>query len=171
MLQRISIMLGLVILLAVAARADKVTSDFDHNVNFSKYKTFMWVQPPDTPDPFMQDRIMNSVNSQLNIRGLREVNEGADLAVGANMATEEKQAWETYYNGADWGWGTGWSETTEQTYLVGTLTVNLFDADSHKIIWQGVGVDTVSRKPEKRTKDNNKQIEKMFRYFPYGKEK
>jgi len=171
LLQRVSIVLGLVILLAVAARADKVTSDFDHNTNFSKYKTFMWVQAPNTTDPFMQDRIMEAVNSQLNIRGLREVKEGADLAVGANMVTEEKQAWETFYNGSDWGWGPGWSQTTETTYLVGTLTVDLFDACSHKIIWQGVGVDTVSSKPVKRTKDNNKQIEKMFRYFPYGKEK
>jgi len=170
-LRRVSIVLGLVILLAVAARADKVTSDFDHDIDFSKYKTFMWVQAPNTPDPFMQDRVMDAVNSQLNIRGLREVKEGADLAVGANMATEEKQTWETYYNGTDWGWGPTWSETTEKTYLVGTLTVDLFDARSHKIIWQGVGVDTLSSKPEKRTKENNKQIEKMFRYFPYGKER
>src|SRR5215471_18941124 len=106
-LTRISIMMGLVLLLAATARADKVTSDFDHHTDFSKYKTFMWVQAPETADPFMQGRIMDSVNSQLNIRGLRQVKEGADLAVGANMATEEKQAWETFYNGTDWGWGPG----------------------------------------------------------------
>jgi hypothetical protein len=164
-------MLGFVLLLATTARADKVTSDFDHNTKFSKYKTFMWVQAPETTDPFMKDRIRDSVNSQLNIRGMREVKEGADLAVGANMVTEEKQAWETYYTGGDWGWGPGWSQTTETTYLVGTLTVDLFDACNHKVIWQGVGVDTVSSKPEKRTRENNKQIEKMFRNFPYGKDK
>ena len=38
-IQKISVMLGLVLLLAVVAGADKVTLDYDHTVNFAKYKT------------------------------------------------------------------------------------------------------------------------------------
>jgi hypothetical protein len=163
---KISFMLGLVLLLAVVARADKVTSDYDHTANFGNYKTFMWIHPPETNDPFMQQRIMNSVNAHLKIRGLRQVSEGADMAVGANLATEEKHTWETYYSGSDWGWGGGWATTEMKTYEVGTLTVDLFDAESHKMLWQGVGIDKISSKPEKETKDYNKQIEKMFKTFP-----
>src|SRR5215831_17015095 len=92
---KISVMLGLVLLLTVVARADKVTSDYDHTANFGKYKTFMWIHPAETNEPFMQQRIMNAVNNHLKIRGLRQVSEGADLAVGANLATEEKHTWET----------------------------------------------------------------------------
>ena len=165
---RLFVILGLVFLLAVAARADKVRSDFDHSADFSKYKTFMWVHEPQTNEPFMKDRIMNSVNEKLRLRGFRQVNEGADLAVGANLATEERHTWETYYSGSDWGWGPTWSTTEMRTYEVGTLTVDLFDAESHKAIWQGVGVDKVSSKPEKQTRDLDKQIDKMFRYFPYS---
>jgi hypothetical protein len=44
--------------------------------------------------------------------------------------------------------------------------VDLFDAQSRKIVWQGVGKDTLSSKPEKRTKEIDKQITKMFRKFP-----
>jgi hypothetical protein len=165
---KIFILLGFVFLLAVAARADRVTSDYDHSVDFSKYKTFMWVPGPDTNEPFMKDRIMKSVTEKLQLRGLRQVNEGADLAVGANLATEERHTWETYYSGGDWGWGPSWATTEERTYEVGTITVDLFDAQSHKVIWQGVGVDKVSSKPEKQTRETDKQIEKMFRYFPYS---
>jgi hypothetical protein len=126
----------------------------------------MWIHEPNTDQPFMAQRIANAVNTQLRVRGMRLVSEGADLAVGANLATEEKHTWETYYSGSDWGWGGGWATTEMKTYEVGTLTVDLFDAESHKIIWQGVGIDKISSKPEKETKDYGKQIEKMFKEFP-----
>src|SRR5262245_13946085 len=126
--RRISLVLGIVFLTAAVARADKVTSDYDHSVNFYKYKTFMWIDEPQSEQPFMQDRIMSAVNAQLASKGLRRVSEGADLAVKANLATEEKHTWETYYNGGPgwgwgwggccwdgWGWGTGWATTVERT--------------------------------------------------------
>jgi Domain of unknown function (DUF4136) len=166
-IQKLFVLLGFVFLLAVTARANRVTTDYDHTANFSKYKTFMWVHEPDTNEPFMKTRIVDFVNSQLKYRGLRQVSEGADLAIGANVATEEKHTWDTYYSGDGWGWGSGWSTTEMRTYEVGTITVDLFDAQSHKVVWQGVGVDKISTKPEKQTKDTNKQIEKMFRSFPY----
>src|SRR5262245_12511432 len=167
---RIAFMLGIVLLIAAAARADKITTDYDHSVSFYKYKTFMWVQEPDPPAPFMKERIVASINAQLRARGLRQVSDGADLAIGANVATEERHTWETYYTDSGWGWGwsggSGWATTTEKTYLVGTLTVDLFDADSKKLVWQGIATDRVHRKPEKQSRDNEKAIAKMFREFP-----
>jgi hypothetical protein len=165
---KLSVLLSSGLLLAVVAvsgYADKVRADCDHTADFSKYKTFMWIHESEVSRPFMRQRIMDAVTAQLTGRGLRQVSDGADLAVGANLATEEKHSWETYYNGGDWYWG-GWATTEMETYLVGTLTVDLFDAKSHKLVWQGVGVDEVSSKPEKETKDYGKQIEKMFRKFP-----
>jgi hypothetical protein len=162
----ISVVLGLVFLMASVARADKVTSDYDHTANFSKYKTFMWINEPQTDEPFMKERIMAAVTAQLGVKGLQSVKSGADLAIGANFATEEKHTWETYYSGSGWGWGDGWATTTVKTYEVGTLTVDLFDTQSKKLVWQGVAIDTLSRHPEKRTKDTDKEIEKMFKEFP-----
>ena len=95
----------ILLLSAIAARADKITADYDHSVNFAKFKTFMWIHDPEISEPFMKDRVKKTVNQQLTARGLREVPSGADLAVAANLATEEKHTWETYYTGSgDWGW-------------------------------------------------------------------
>ena len=158
---------GILFLTAIAARADKVTFDYDHKVNFSHYKTFMWIREPETKEPFMKERIISAINAQLIGRGFQLVDIGADLAIGANFATEEKHTWETYYDGSGWGWwGGGWASTTEHTYEVGTLTVDLFDAESKKLVWQGVATDTVSSKPEKRTKNCYKQVKKIFKDFP-----
>jgi len=163
---RISVVLGILFLTSIVALADKVTTDWDHRVNFSKYKTFMWIDKPQTDEPFMKDRIMAAVTGQLSFRGLRQVSSGAPLAIGAILATEQKHTWATYYSGSGWGWDGGWSTTQEKTYEVGTLTVDLFDAKSKKLVWQGVSVDTLSRKPEHRTRDYYESIEKMFKHFP-----
>jgi hypothetical protein len=158
--------------MTTAVRADKVTTDRDHTVDFTKFRTYMWINDPDVNSPFMKQRIRAAVDQHLRFRGLREVNDGADLAVGANLATQERHTWETYYSGdAGWGWGWGgggWSTTEERTYEVGTLTVDLFDACTKQLVWQGVGTDDIPDKPAKWTKDANKQIEKMFRYYPFG---
>jgi Domain of unknown function (DUF4136) len=165
---RICVMLSMMLFAATVLRADKVRSDFDHSVNFSQFRTFKWIRQPVTNEPFAAERIMKAVNLQLTARGLREVTEGAraDLAIGANLASEEKHTWETYYSGSGWDWGPGWTTTVEKTYEVGTLTVDVFDADNKKIVWQGISVDTIPSKAEKRIKDRDKQIEKMFRGFP-----
>ena len=126
----------------------------------------MWVREPEPKDALMKERIVASVNAKLVARGMRQVNDGADLAVGANMATEEKHTWETYYDGSGWYWGGGWATTTERTYEVGTITIDLFDARTRKLVWQGVGTDTIPSKPEKQTKQSNRVIEKMFKDFP-----
>jgi len=166
---KIFVVLGILLLTTTALRADKVTFDYDHNVNFSKYRTFMWMQEPETPDPFMKDRIVRAVNAQLAARGLRQVTSKPDLVIGAGLTTEEKEVVDTYYTGGGWGWdGGGWATTEVRTYIVGTLTVDLIDSRTRKVIWQGVATDKLSRKPEKRTKDSDKWIEKMFRGYPPG---
>ncbi len=187
---RIVITLGIMLLLAVLARADRVTSDYDHAVDFSQYKTFMWIQKPKCKEAFMAERIVSAINAQLVAKGLSEVSENANIAVGANFATEEQHELETYYSGSSWwgwdgrwpeayyggpgwrgwdgGWDAGWSTTRVKTYEVGTVTVELFDARSRRLAWQGVGTDELSARPEKRTREIDKEIQKMFKDFPPG---
>jgi hypothetical protein len=95
------------------------------------------------------------------------VEEGADLAVGSHLATDERHTWETYYSGG-WGYwdGGGWSTTVEKTYDVGTLTVDLFDAKTKRVLWQGVATDDMSSRPKKQARNFEKQVEKMFKDFP-----
>src|SRR5262245_34101440 len=91
------------------AFAHKVRVDYDHSANFSKYKTFMWAEKPQTPNPIMEDRIVNAVNAQLSARGLEPVTTDADLSIKATSSIEQKQIVNTFYDGWGWpGWGPGW---------------------------------------------------------------
>jgi hypothetical protein len=52
------------------------------------------------------------------------------------------------------------------TYKVGTLVVDLFDAENRKLVWRAVSSDTLSDKSDKNIKNLNKGMQKMFRHFP-----
>src|SRR6266481_9417159 len=88
--------------------AQKVETDFDHSVNFSQYKTFMWLREPRLRDPLMKRRVIDAVNVQLTAKGLQLVTEGGDLGVTAHGATSEEHTLQTFYSGfGGWGWR-GW---------------------------------------------------------------
>ena len=156
---------------ASIAFAQDVKTDHNHTVNFSRYKTFMWIKEPNPTNPLMKQRIMDAVNLQLGERGLRLVASGADLGVSANTATREKHTLTSFYDGfsGGWGWRRRWGgpvTTVVDTYQVGTLVVDLFDTSSKQVVWWAYASDTVSDKPEKNVKHLNEAVEKMFKDFP-----
>ena len=163
------------ILLATSfAFAHKVRVDYDHSVDFSKYKTFMWTEKPQTENPLMADRIVNAVNAQLSFKGLKPLASDADLSVKAALSIQQKQIVRTYYDGwgwggPGWGWGwagPGWATTYVDTYLEGTTVVDLFDTESEKAIWRGVSTGSISDKPDKASRKTTKLIAEMFERYP-----
>jgi len=145
----------------------QVRFDYDHSANFLKYKTFSWIKKPVTDDPFMAQRIINAVNAQLMAKGLRLVESDGDLAVAVNVATQERQTLNTFYDGfGPWGWGLGDTTATVETYTEGTIVADLFDAQTKKIVWRGTAEKQISSKPEKVTHEVEKAIEKLFNHYP-----
>ena len=165
--KKISAIAFLCLLTVTLAFGQHVKFDYDHSANFSKYKTFSWIKKPVTPkDPLMQDRIVQAVNAQLMARGLQPVNSNGDLGVAVNVATQEKQTLNTFYDGfGPWSWGFG-ATTTVETYPEGTLVADLFDNQTKKIVWRAVGSKQISSKPEKVTEQMDKTVDKMFKHYP-----
>ncbi|HYR84213.1 MAG TPA: DUF4136 domain-containing protein [Terriglobia bacterium] len=163
---------ALILLVAGLAIAQKVTTDFDRNTDFSKYRTFMWIKEPvEAKDPLMRQRLIEGVNAQLTAKGLQLVTADADLGVSANVATQEKRTLNTFYDGfGRWGWGMGGNATTTvDTYEVGTLVVDLFDTKTKQVVWRGTATDTVPDKPKKQEEKIEKALQKMFKDFPPDK--
>jgi len=159
---------GLMLLLACVSFAQHVKTDYDHNANFGQYKTYSW-KTVQTKEPLLVDRIKSAVNSALAAKGLTEVSSGGDVEVFAVETTQTQQTLDTFYNGFGGGrrWG-GFSDatTTVETYKVGTLVVDLFDAKTQKLIWRSSSSDTLSDKADKNTKNLDKGVNKMFQHFP-----
>jgi len=72
-----------------------------------------------------------------------------------------------YYGG--WGGGMGTAQTRVNTYVEGTMVIDLFDAKTKKLVWRGIGTDSVSSDPKKNADKIQKAAEKMFKKkFPPG---
>ncbi len=162
---------GLMLLLACVSFAQHVKTDYDHSANFGQYKTYSW-EKVQTKDQLLVDRIKDAVNSALAGKGWTLVPSGGDVEVFAIETTQNQQTLDTFYNGFGGGrrWGGfggfGDATTTVETYKVGTLVIDLFDAKTEKLLWRSSSSDTLSDNPDKNTKNLDKGVNKMFKHFP-----
>ena len=146
-------------------------TNYNRAANFGQYKTYSW-EKVQTADPLWVDRIKAAVNSALAAKGWTQVESGGDICIMAIEINRNQQTLNTYYNGFGGGWrwrgfgGFGESTTTVETYKVGTLVVDLFDAKTKTLVWRGVSSDTLSDKSDKNIKNLNKGVQKMFQHFP-----
>jgi hypothetical protein len=165
----ISSFVGIALMYATASFAQQVKTDYDRNADFGQYKTYSW-EKVQTQNPLWVDRVKAAVNSALAAKGWTQVESGGNVSIVAMEMTRSHQTLNTYYDGlgGGWGWrgGFGDATTTEDTYKVGTLVVDLFDAKAKKLIWRGSASDTLSDKSDKNIKNLDKGVEKMFDHFP-----
>jgi len=166
---------GIALLFASALFAQQVKTDYDRDADFSQYKTYSW-EKVNTQNDLWVDRIKAAVNSALTAKGWTQVDSGGNVSIMAMEITQSHQTLNTYYDnfGTGWGWrgwgglggGFGQSTTTESTYKVGTLVVDMFDSNTKKLVWRGSSSDALSDKSAKNIKNLDKGVEKMFDRFP-----
>ncbi|HYZ73278.1 MAG TPA: DUF4136 domain-containing protein, partial [Chthoniobacterales bacterium] len=139
--------LGMLLFLTSASFAEQVKTDYDRSADFSRYKTYSW-EKVSSQDQLWVPRIKDAVNTALAAKGWTQVPSGGQVAIVAIEMTKDQQTLNTFYNsfGGGWGWrrfggggfgGFGTATTTTDTYRVGTLVVDLFDASSKTLIWRG----------------------------------
>jgi len=174
--RRIWFSIAIPILSATASLAE-VKTDFDRNADFGRYRTYSWGKVQ-AQNPLWVDRIKAAVESALAEKGWTEVESGGDVSIMAMEMNQDHRTLNTYYDnfgGGGWGWrrwgggfgdGFGTSTTTEETYEVGTLVVDLFDTNTKKLIWRGSASDTLSDKSDKNIKKFSSDVQKMFDHFP-----
>lgn len=178
-LQRFALVLmGIMLLFAGRLSAQDVKTDYDHNADFTQYKTYSW-EHVQTKDPLFIDRIKSAVNAALAAKGWTQVDSGGDVSIIAIQTTQEQQTLNTFYDGfgGGWGWrrfgggGFGEATTTTDTYKVGTLVVDLYDTKTKQLLFRGTSSDTLSNNSNKNTENLDKGVEKIFKKFPPGSSK
>jgi len=153
-----------------SAFGQHVQTDFDHQANFSRYKTYSWREVK-ASNSLWDDRIKDAVNAQLAAKGWTQVDNGADVAIVAIKTTQTEKTLQTFYDGLGGGWrwrgfgGFGESTTTEQDYKEGTLVIDMYDASTKQLIWRASAEDMLSDKAEKNEKNLDKGVAKMFKSF------
>jgi hypothetical protein len=169
-------------LLATVAYGQDVSYNFDQQADFTKYKTYKWVQAKggaEQIDPLTAQQITNAFEKQLALKGLtKATGDQADLSVLYQVAVDkEKQinTMDTGMYGAGWGpryyggyYGGGSSTTTTSTIFVGSVALDMYDSASKNLVWRGLASKQIDSKasPEKRDKNLNKGAAKMLKNYP-----
>ena len=123
----------------------RVAADYDKNANFGNYESFAFFKPGiDKAEVSDLDkkRILRAIDAELALKGMRK-NDKPDILV--SIFTKERQRVDVYNNnfGFGWGWNPWWyggfggntvSQSTE-----GSLYIDLIDAKTNELVWQGLG--------------------------------
>ena len=161
---------GLLLLGTLRAFGAQFTIDYDRSTNFSQYKTYSWLKVQ-AGDSLWEDRIQRDTDAQLAAKGWTKVDANGSATVAAFQSTQDQQTMETFYDGFGGGWrwrgfGDSTATTTTEITRVGTLVVDIFDAQTQKLIWRGKQSDALSGNPQKNAKRLAKDLGGMFKRFP-----
>lgn len=159
------------------ALAQSVTYDYDRTTNFARLRTYSWVRGTGVDDELNHKRIVNAVDAQLAARGLREVAPDAepDVLVSYHATFDRDVVVTGHSSGVAWAgprFGairTGSVRAHE--VVIGTLAVNMRDAQTRTTVWRGTATRDVSPKasPEKRDRNIENAVAKIFRHYPVQK--
>jgi Domain of unknown function (DUF4136) len=172
--------MGVMFLLATSAFCQDIRYNFDKDADFSKFKTYKWVEIKGAtqPNAITDKDIKQSVDAQLATKGLTKVDDNPDLLIGYQVGIgTEKQF--TSYN-SDWGYGPGWYRggwygstggmTTGQTSTIynGMLDLDMYESSKKDLVWRGTATKTIdpNAKPEKQQKNLDKAVAKLLKKYP-----
>jgi hypothetical protein len=170
------------LLAASVAFGQDVRYNFASGQDFSKYKTYKWVdvKGADKLNQLAEEQLKSVVDSQLALKGLTPVNDdNADLYIGYQAAVGQEKQFTTFDSGG-WGYGPGWgggwygpagggiSTTTSSTIHTGQLDLDMYDRAEKKLVWRGTVSKTIDpkAKPSKQQKNLNKAITKLLKNYP-----
>ncbi|MEX1309013.1 MAG: DUF4136 domain-containing protein [Candidatus Sulfomarinibacteraceae bacterium] len=170
---------GLVVLLVLAAAsaaAMDIYVDYDRSGRFSWYKTWAWAETEETSlkghNDLMHSRIKNAIEHYISQGRLIEDTENPQLYITYHAVSSPAMKVNPVSFGVGFGggwamdpyWGgVGVSTASAATYEQGTLIIDIWEAETKKLVWRGVAVDAFVDDPKKADKKINQAIEKMIK--------
>jgi Domain of unknown function (DUF4136) len=139
-------------------------------LRLSRYHTFFVLEGTSFGNPTTDRRIRSDLETALDARGWVDVpRDEAEAVVLTHAAKAGDRSYPSFYRGwGGWPWkdcpGANASMTKE--YKVGTLVVDIFDAESKEPLWSGVAPNVAPANPDKSGRGVEQAITRMFRAFP-----
>ncbi|MCU7552298.1 DUF4136 domain-containing protein [Chitinophagaceae bacterium LB-8] len=162
----------------------QVHSDYDKSADFSNYKTFSLYKSDSSSSisQLNQQRIINAVRNEMIKKGYQETSSSPDILVNQVTILKDKVSvssntnyygyggmYRPYY----WGAGGGYSTTNYDVQHVkdGSLIIDIIDARTNKLIWQGIGNKEIDKPIKNPDTKIPQAISIIMADFPPGKSK
>ena len=177
MTPKLTIPMALALTLSLAgasAMAAETKVDYDHKVDFSKFKTFTLKTGTAASTPFGQERLDDSITVALVKCGwAKATGATGDVQVVTHVQHSNQTVADvtTFGYGGYPGWG-GWggaygtSSVSVREIPMGTLIMDIVDGTANTLFWRGVASDTISNNADKMKKKVDKALTKLLKDFP-----
>jgi Domain of unknown function (DUF4136) len=168
-----------ILVLPALVAAQDVKIDYDKSFDFSTVKTYSIDIGTKWGNDLGERRVLEEFDAAIAGKGWKKVPQGeANIVVVLHGATQTKHSANTFYSGmgggyggyryGGWGGGMGSAQTVVSEYTVGTLVVDMFNAQNKNLVFRGTAQDELSDNAEKNKRKIEKASEKMFKDFPPG---
>jgi hypothetical protein len=171
-LVQLAVLIGFILFICGAAMAQDVSYNYAQGTDFSKFKTYKWVNIPgaEAPNQLLDQQIKQSIDSQLAAKGFIKTDaDTADLFVGYQVSISQQQQWNAYgMGGMGWRMGGGMATATSSTIQIGTLGFDVYDQSGKQLIWRGSATKTLNppKDPEKKQRNLDNAVAKLLKNFP-----
>lgn len=157
----------------------KTRIDYDKNVDFSVYRTYGFPEETGTDrggySTLITSYFKSAISTAMEARGYKYAEENPDLLVNFFMNTRERTeiisepAMGYGYYGYRYGLYSPWPYYHDRavTYRVGTINIDIVDAEKKQLVWEGVAEGRVTEEVMANPKVTvNAVVTELMRQYP-----
>lgn len=153
----------------------KVSSSYDHSVDFSQYKTWCWLKgcdlvyegPGYVMDSTIIEHIANTIAVEMQEKGFIQVDDKSDILVDFHIVVKQDSALSARIHEEDLPF---WDlyENNYYHFLRGSLIIDIADRRKGRMIWRSNSRRVMSIYPDIEFSDIQKGVHKALSKFPPG---
>lgn len=152
----------------------KVHSSYDPSQDFTKYKTFCWLNgceftysgPTYLNDSLLREKIKNSIVAELADKGITQNNDNPDLLIDFHI-TVKNESTIVYHRDDDINYDfKPFVDEEIINYLKGTIVIDMVDKSAGKMVWRSEAIGYMDVHPDLSEKNIRKGIAIALKKFP-----
>lgn len=160
--------------MASSCTSVRIANDYDRKVDFKGYKTFAFfkngIDKVEISD-LDKRRILHAIDAEMVAKGFTK-SENPDLLVNIFTKSTEQVNVNQFNAGWGYGYGYGWSPWiwggTPSVYTTteGTLFIDLIDAKTKQLVWQGEGSGDLTKNSDKKDARIQEFVSRILSQYP-----
>ncbi len=152
----------------------KVHSTYDKSVDFTKYKTFCWLNgceftysgPTYLNDSLLREKIMESIVAEMNKKGLTQNDDNPDLLIDFHISVQNESSIIYHHGNDDIYEFKPFPDQEVINYLKGTIVIHMVDKSEGRMVWRSEAIGYMDLHPDLSEKNIRRGISIALKNFP-----
>jgi hypothetical protein len=155
----------------------RVRSDYDAEVDLTKFKTFNWLPAKEIEsknNPLLLNeltfkRLRKAIDQQLALKQVQFSESNPALLVHYHIIVDNRTAIRPAVYGYNYGAYWMRNQVDAYQYREGTLIIDLMDASNKNLLWRGWGTSVIDGPIDLTEEQINDAVSKILKAFPPSK--